>query len=228
MGVGNASGVGGGKNVEGERSKGKGCAWKRARSERGASPWPLRHWRRSRLGSRRFTRKERTRILQLTQRRGVHARAADVRLLFRSTFEHIGREKKKEKNFCIKLCASVREKFRSAFSCFFFLVDFSGDSRCHTVIRSPVPIEDSRSDFRITRTRAYKGRRCVFAACVADDYRDDDDDCKRLSARVFVLRRSIVLQVKPTRSSARAYACGIQNCEIGERATGTSFACESR
>lgn len=38
--------------------KGRAAAHEAARSERRVSPWPLRHWRRSRLGSRRFTRKE--------------------------------------------------------------------------------------------------------------------------------------------------------------------------
>jgi len=120
MGVGNASGIGGGKNVEGERSKGKGCAWKRARSERGASPWPLRHWRRSRLGSRRLTRKERTRILRRTQKRGVHARAADVRLLFRNTFEYVGRKRKKRKTSASNCARVYGRNFEVRLVVFFF------------------------------------------------------------------------------------------------------------
>lgn len=69
---------------------------------------------------------------QRTQKRGVHARAADVRLLCRSTFEYVvDEEGKKQENFWAAKTVCASETKREISLCvwfLFFLVDFSGDS----------------------------------------------------------------------------------------------------
>ena len=149
-----------------------------------------------------FTRKERNANSSTdVERIRVYARAADVRLLFQSTFEYIGRKGGKFPQQTVRECTITIEKFRSAFGFFFlwiFLVIHGAK-----VVRSPVPIEEPPLRFRITRTRAHKGGRCVLprVAYVADYY-----DCMRLSARIFISHRSIVLRVKLT-PLVRAAVC---------------------
>lgn len=168
-GVGKASGNGEGRRTS-RASEVKGRpAREAARSVRGASPWPLRHWRRSRLGSRRFTRKERTRTLQRTQKRGVHARAADVLVsaFLVAQFKYTERRKEKLPRPIVRECTYIRragEKFRSAVWFFFFLVDFSGDSRCHggfpgTDRRQPSPLRFSDN----SHTRIQGRKVCITA-----------------------------------------------------------------
>lgn len=84
-------------------------------------------------------------------------------------------------------------------------------SRC--VVHRRRSRKSSCSGFRITRTCAHKGARCVLS-CAPRRWRES----WRLSARILYWR-SIVLQVKSTLARPRRRLCarGIQNCEIGER-----------
>lgn len=107
-----------------------------------------------------FTRKERNANSSTDVERSVYARAADVRLLFQSTFEYIGRKGEKFPQETVRECTG--EKFRSAFGLFFlwiFLVIHGAK-----VVRSLVPIEEPPLRFRITRTRAHKAGRGAVCA----------------------------------------------------------------
>lgn len=91
--------------------------------------------------------------------------------------------------------------------------DFSG---ALTVRGPPASIEKKIVPFRFSdnsHVRIQESKVCIIVSLM----HRDDGGLRRLSTRILY-RRSIVLQVKPdSRSSAPAFACEIQNCEIGER-----------
>lgn len=164
----------GGKNVEGEWSEGKGCAWsgpKRTRSKSVAAEAlaQISAW---------FTpvHAERERERQLSNgRRSEACRHAPLTCVcflgVRFEFQKEKRKRERERgklpqSKTVRECAITGEKFRSAFGLFFS----GGFFWWFTVPRwfpSTEIEEDRRSGFRITRTRAYKGARYVFTACTA-------------------------------------------------------------